>query len=33
MPTSKLEIVAPFAALAGLIIAVSTAVALKKRRD
>lgn len=33
LPTSKLEIVAPFAALAGLIVAVSTAVVVKKRRD
>jgi len=33
MPTNKLEIVAPFAALAGLIVAVSAVVAVKKRRD
>jgi hypothetical protein len=33
MPTNKLEIVAPFAALAGLIVAVSAVVAFKKRRD
>jgi Tol biopolymer transport system component len=33
LPTSKLEIVAPFAALAGLIVAVSAVVAVKKRRD
>jgi len=32
MPTSKLEIVAPFAALAGLIAAVSAVVVVKKRR-
>ena len=33
IPTNKLEIVAPFAALAGLIVAVSAVVAVKKRRD
>ena len=33
MPTNKLEIVAPFAALAGLIVAVSAVVAVKRRRD
>ena len=33
MPTNKLEIVAPFAALAGLIVAVSAVAAVKKRRD
>jgi Tol biopolymer transport system component len=33
MPTSKLEIVAPFAALAGLIVAVSAVVAVKRRKD
>jgi len=33
MPTSKLEIVAPFAALTGLVVAVSAVVAVKKRRD
>jgi len=33
MPTNKLEIVATFAALAGLVIAVSAVVAVKKRRD
>jgi hypothetical protein len=33
VPTSKLEIVAPFAALAGLIAAVSAVVVVKKRRD
>jgi hypothetical protein len=33
LPTSKLEIVAPFAALAGLIVAVSTVVVVKRRRD
>jgi len=33
MPTSKLEIVAPFAALAGLIVAVSAVVAVKRKRD
>jgi hypothetical protein len=32
-PTNKLEIVAPFAALAGLIVTVSAVVAVKKRRD
>lgn len=33
LPANKLEIVAPFAALAGLIVAVSTVAAVKKRRD
>jgi TolB protein len=33
MPTNKLEIVAPFAALAGLIAAVSAVVVVKRRRD
>jgi hypothetical protein len=33
LPTSKLEIVAPLAALAGLLIAVSAVVAVEKRRD
>jgi hypothetical protein len=33
LPTSKLEILVPFAALAGLIVAVSAVVAVKKRRD
>ena len=33
LPTSKLEIVAPFAALAGLIVAVSAVVVVKRRRD
>jgi hypothetical protein len=33
LPTSKLQIVAPFAALAGLIIAVSAVVAVKRRKD
>jgi hypothetical protein len=33
MPTSKLEIAAPLAALAGLIVAVSAVVAVKRRRD
>ncbi|GEM_PF-2163143 len=33
VPTSKLEIAAPFAALAGLIIAVSAVVVVKRRRD
>jgi hypothetical protein len=33
MSTSKLEIVAPFAALAGLIVAVSAVVVVKRRRD
>ena len=33
LPTNKLEIVAPFAALAGLIVAVSAVVAVKRRRD
>jgi hypothetical protein len=33
MSTNKLEIVAPFAALAGLVIAVSAVVVVKKRRD
>jgi len=33
MPTNKLEIVAPLAALAGLVVAVSAVVAIKKRRD
>ncbi|MCX6660729.1 MAG: hypothetical protein NTX81_10245 [Candidatus Bathyarchaeota archaeon] len=32
-PTNKLDIVAPFAALAGLIVAVSAVVVVKKRRD
>jgi len=33
MPTNKLEIVAPFAALAGLVVAVSAVVVVKRRRD
>lgn len=33
MPTNKLEIVAPFAALAGLIAAVSAVVMVNRRRD
>jgi hypothetical protein len=33
MPTNKLEILAPFVTLAGLVIAVSVVVAVKKRRD
>jgi hypothetical protein len=33
MPTNKLQIVAPFAALAGLVVAVSAVVAVKRRRD
>ena len=33
MPPNKLEIVAPFAALAGLIVAVSAVVVVKRRRD
>ena len=33
LPTSKLDVVAPFAALAGLIVAVSTVVVVKRRRD
>jgi Tol biopolymer transport system component len=33
LPTSKLDIVAPFAALAGLIAVVSAVVAVKRRRD
>jgi hypothetical protein len=33
VPTCKLEIVAPFAALAGLVVAVSAVVVVKKRRD
>jgi Tol biopolymer transport system component len=33
MPTSKLEIAAPLAALAGLIVAVSAVVVVKRRRD
>ena len=33
VPTSKLEIVAPFAALAGLLVAVSAVVVVKRRRD
>jgi hypothetical protein len=33
LPTSKLEIIAPLAALAGLIAAVSAVAAVKKRRD
>ncbi|MCJ7761483.1 hypothetical protein MUP59_10155, partial [Candidatus Bathyarchaeota archaeon] len=33
IPTSKLEILAPFAALAGLIVAVSAVVVVKRRRD
>jgi hypothetical protein len=32
-PTNKLEVVAPLAALAGLVVAVSAVVAVKKRRD
>jgi hypothetical protein len=33
MPTNKLEIIAPFAALVGLIVAVSAVVVVKTRRD
>ena len=33
MPTSKLELLAPFLAMAGLIVTVSAVVAVKKRRD
>jgi len=33
MPTNKLEIVAPFAAIAGLIVTVSAVVVARKRRD
>jgi hypothetical protein len=33
MPTSKLEILTPYLALAGLIAAVSAVVVVKKRRD
>jgi hypothetical protein len=33
MPTNKLEIITPFLALAGLIVAVSAVVVVKKRRD
>ena len=33
MPTSKLEVVAPYAALAGLLVAVSAVVVVKRRRD
>jgi hypothetical protein len=33
VPTSKLEIVAPFAALAGLIVAVSAVAAVKRRNE
>jgi len=33
LPTSKLEIVAPFAALAGLVVAVSAVVVVKRRKD
>jgi len=32
LPTNKLEIVAPFAALTGLVIAVATVIVVKKRR-
>jgi len=33
MPANKLEIVAPFAAIAGLIVKVSAVVVARKRRD
>jgi hypothetical protein len=33
MPTNKLEILTPYLALAGLAVAVSAVVAVKKRRD
>jgi hypothetical protein len=33
MPTNKLDMVAPFAALAGLIVAVSAVVIVKRRKD
>jgi hypothetical protein len=33
MPTNKLEILTPYLALGGLIVAVSAVVAVKKRRD
>ncbi len=33
MPTNKLEIVAQFAAIAGLIVTVSAVVVARKRRD
>jgi hypothetical protein len=32
VPTNKLEVMAPFAALAGLIVAVSAAVVVKRRK-
>jgi len=33
MPTNKLEVVAPFAALAGLVVVISSVVVVKRRRD